>query len=124
MDAIKVLVTNQKGGVGKSTIAANLAAYLAIQNNVQVKLIDFDRQSSSSKWISRAPDIGLNVHHVNLAFEDTGSLVLAQAKRCLNKYSVGCDISILDKYRIEQKRNKVENTKTFSSWIPNFLVKK
>ncbi len=96
MDSIKVLVTNQKGGVGKSTIAANLAAYLAIQNNVQVNLIDFDRQSSSSKWISRAPDIGLNVHHVNLAFEDTGSLVLAQAKRCLNKYSVGCDISISD----------------------------
>lgn len=96
MDVLKVLVTNQKGGVGKSTIAANLAAYLAIQNNVQVHLIDFDRQSSSSKWISKAPDIGLKVHQANLAFEDTGSLVLAEAKRCLHKFSVGCNISISD----------------------------
>lgn len=96
MNAIKVLVTNQKGGVGKSTIAANLAAYLAIQNNVQVHLIDFDRQSSSSKWITRAPDIGLKVYQANLAYEETGSLVLAEAKRCLNKFSVGCEISISD----------------------------
>ena len=96
MQAIKVLVTNQKGGVGKSTIAANLAAYLAIQNNVRVNLIDFDRQSSSSKWIARAPDIGLEVHQANLPYEDTGSLVLAEARRCLNKFSVACDISISD----------------------------
>ena len=96
MNVIKVLVTNQKGGVGKSTIAANLAAYLAIQNNVQVHLIDFDRQSSSSKWIAKAPDVGLTVHCANLSYENTGSLVLAEAKRTLAKYSVGCDISISD----------------------------
>lgn len=93
---VKVLVTNQKGGVGKSTIAVNLAAYLAIQTNTQVNFIDFDRQSSSSKWISKAPNIGLNVNHVNLSFEDNGTLVLANAKRCLNKFSLDCDISISD----------------------------
>ena len=96
MNAIKVLVTNQKGGVGKSTISPNLAAYLAIQNNVQVNLIDFDRQLSSSKWVSKAPDIGLQVHQAHLSYEDTGSLVLAEAKRCLHKFSVGCEISISD----------------------------
>jgi cellulose biosynthesis protein BcsQ len=93
---VKVLVTNQKGGVGKSTIAANLAAYLAIQTSTQVNFIDFDRQSSSSKWISKAPNIGLNVNHVNLCFEENGGLVLANAKRYLNKFSMDCDISISD----------------------------
>ena len=61
-ETIKILVTNQKGGVGKSTIAANLAAYLALQQGIEVSLIDFDRQASSSRWTKKAPDLGIRVH--------------------------------------------------------------
>ena len=50
MEPIKILVTHQKGGAGKSTIAANLAAYLAIQESGPTALIDFDRQSSAARW--------------------------------------------------------------------------
>jgi cellulose biosynthesis protein BcsQ len=63
MDTVKVLITNQKGGVGKSTISANLAAYLAIQESKKVSLIDFDKQSSASRWASKAPNIGIEIHH-------------------------------------------------------------
>ena len=96
MKTLKILVTNQKGGVGKSTIAANLAAYLAMQNNGMVNLLDFDRQASSFQWISRAPNIGLKVHRVELDYSETGGLVLAKAKRYLNYFSLDCAISISD----------------------------
>lgn len=92
----KILITNQKGGVGKSTISANLAAFLHIQNNQSVCLIDYDRQSSSSQWIRKAPSIGIRVEQLTLPYEDTGRLVLTEAKIGLRKYSNGIDVSISD----------------------------
>jgi cellulose biosynthesis protein BcsQ len=60
MAAIKVLVTSQKGGVGKSTLSANLCAYLADEGKKSVSLIDFDHQGSSSEWVHGAPKPGLD----------------------------------------------------------------
>jgi cellulose biosynthesis protein BcsQ len=96
MQAIKILVTNQKGGVGKSTIAANLAAYLAIQRTGPVSLIDFDKQRSSSKWAEKAPDIGLNVYHPQIQYEQGGGLVLSETKRYLNLYSLSSEVTVCD----------------------------
>src|SRR5271156_2257690 len=48
-----IVVTNSKGGVGKSTIAVHLAAWLHEQGH-RVTLADCDTQHSSSEWIKEA----------------------------------------------------------------------
>ena len=47
-----VLVGAEKGGVGKSTIASNLAVYLA-REGVDVVILDTDPQATCAKWADR-----------------------------------------------------------------------
>lgn len=49
-----ILVANPKGGVGKSTIATNIAGYLAWQGHA-VALGDADVQQSSRQWLALRP---------------------------------------------------------------------
>ena len=49
-----VVVANPKGGVGKTTIATNIAGYFASQGH-QVMLGDADRQQSSRLWLRLRP---------------------------------------------------------------------
>lgn len=50
-----ISVLNHKGGVGKSTIATNLAGYYANKGE-NVLLGDFDIQQSSQNWLNFRPD--------------------------------------------------------------------
>ena len=60
----RILVTNAKGGCGKTTIATNIASHYANQG-LNVRLFDHDNQSSSLAWIDRRPqDINL-IHGVD-----------------------------------------------------------
>lgn len=49
-----ILVANPKGGCGKTTLATNLAGYLAGQNQ-RVIIWDLDRQKSSLDWLALRP---------------------------------------------------------------------
>ena len=70
-----IAIANSKGGVGKSTRAVHLAAWLHEQGH-RVTVADCDTQQSSSEWVREAvpgvkavrlsnPDVILNVIGVN-----------------------------------------------------------
>lgn len=50
-----ISVLNQKGGTGKTTVAVNIATYLANQKK-SVMLIDSDKQGSASQWRENRAD--------------------------------------------------------------------
>ena len=60
-----IVIGNEKGGTGKSTLAMHLAIKL-LQENFKVAVIDLDgRQGSLSKYIINRRNFS-NRHHINL----------------------------------------------------------
>ena len=55
------VVMNPKGGVGKSTLATNLAGYYANQGNI-VMLGDVDKQQSAREWLKFRPATVATIH--------------------------------------------------------------
>jgi chromosome partitioning protein len=58
---MNVVVSNLKGGVGKTTTAVYLAAAAVARGNDPVLLIDADRQASSAEWLEERPIEGVTV---------------------------------------------------------------
>jgi len=96
MTPIKILVTNQKGGVGKSTISANLAAFFALKQGIKTAFIDFDKQSSSSNWLKKAANFGIEIHQANLQSQNNSGLLLLDAKAALRECSKAAELVIAD----------------------------
>ncbi len=59
-----ILVANPKGGCGKTTLATNLAAYFAGQNQ-RVVMWDMDRQKSSLGWLALRPEEFPSITHLD-----------------------------------------------------------
>jgi chromosome partitioning protein len=58
---MNIVVTNLKGGVGKTTTAVYLSAVAVERGYDPVLLIDADRQASSAEWLEERPIEGMTV---------------------------------------------------------------
>ena len=93
--SLKILVTSQKGGVGKSTVSANLAAFFQV-NEHAVTLIDFDTHGSSSTWLKHAPAMGITIQHHPLPLHQGGNRPILDARLHLRRASSCFDVAICD----------------------------
>lgn len=64
MSTKRILVTNAKGGCGKTTIATNIASHYAASGKI-VRLFDHDNQGSALQWIKRRSDEYPVIHGVD-----------------------------------------------------------
>lgn len=61
-----IAVVNPKGGVGKTTLATNIAGYYS-SNGAAVMLGDVDRQASAKAWLDLRPQDAAPIRHWEIA---------------------------------------------------------
>ena len=90
MPAKLIIVTNQKGGAGKTTAAVHLAG-TAVRRGYKTLLIDADKQGTATKWVAQAEDG--QPHKIRVM-----GLAMAEAKIAqeVKQYVEDYDIIIVD----------------------------
>ena len=93
---MRILITNQKGGVGKSTISANLAYYFASTLNKRTTLVDFDTQASSSKWVRSIKPQRITVFRGTLPLSEGANRILIESRKIVQGIYGRSEIVIAD----------------------------
>ena len=93
---MRILITNQKGGVGKSTISANLAHYFASTLNKRTTLVDFDTQASSSKWVRSIKPQRITVFKGALPLAEGANRILIESRKIVQGVYGRSEIVIAD----------------------------
>lgn len=114
-----LLISNRKGGVGKSTTALNLAAYMAISGR-RVLLIDLDTQSHLQFGLGFTKRFKKGIHKA-LQSEDLSGAICSTPFKNLSfiPADINYDVSNLDisKKALRRLLKKEEITKTYDVCI-------
>jgi chromosome partitioning protein len=86
----RIVIVNPKGGSGKTTIATNLAAGLAVSGQ-RPALMDLDRQASSMRWLRKRPDGSAPIHGI-AGFAPSGAVTRSWQLRV----PAECSVLIVD----------------------------
>lgn len=87
-----ISIINQKGGVGKTTTAVNLSAYLADKGK-KTLLIDEDSQGNSTSGLSRSVDFEKSLYDVLLNDTDPEEAVVKTAIHKLHLMPASIDLA-------------------------------
>ena len=95
-------ITNRNGGVGKTTVAVNLAAALSINYKLNCVLIDADPIGSSSLWVEKSSIQRLKLKRLTLPNSPNNKHHALQTwGATLSNISLECDVVIADLPPIE-----------------------
>lgn len=92
----KILITSQKGGVGKSTLSVNLAAYFNKYTKAKAALVDLDHQATSSKWLNGVTDHILKDSAYHLEKGVSTGITSLNIARILRNASQASDLVVTD----------------------------